>query len=304
VRVVEVVPVVADVLVVATALVVEVLVLDLEPAPDDELHPAKPAAPMATANRSPHPLRRLAADIAPCPSLLPFTGATSSSCRQRPATRQLTITSDQQSGRGCPPGGEPNPYDRQMFGTLLRGPHSRTVALSRARWVLVAGALVVALAGFGSSASAKTTKEPLPAGPKPSKIATMVCAREAQGDIKEALGVKATVASRTWIDHDYVCSYEYPHGSFTLSVKELSSWPQTLAYFHSLGKKMGVTRKLANLGQGSFQTTDGSVVVRKDWKVLLVNVVGLPPKFGVPPTSSADVAVTVADVILGCWAGD
>jgi hypothetical protein len=101
-----------------------------------------------------------------------------------------------------------------------------------------------------------------------------------------------------------VCTYEYPHASFTLSVKELSSWSQTFSYFHALGQKMGVTRKLANLGQGSFQTTDGSVVVRKDWKVLLVNVAGLPPRFGVPPTSSADIAVTVADVILGCWAGD
>jgi len=31
---------------------------------------------------------------------------------------------------------------------------------------------------------------------------------------------------------------------------------------------------------------------------------GLPAQFGVPPTSSGAVAVTVADVILGCWAGD
>ena len=46
------------------------------------------------------------------------------------------------------------------------------------------------------------------------------------------------------------------------------------------------------------------MVVRKDWKVLLVNVQGLPPQFGVPPTSSGDVAVTVSDVILGCWSGD
>ena len=58
------------------------------------------------------------------------------------------------------------------------------------------------------------------------------------------------------------------------------------------------------LGEGAFQTTSGSVVVRKDWKVLLVNNAGLPAQFGVPPTSSGSVAVTVADVILGCWAGD
>jgi hypothetical protein len=46
------------------------------------------------------------------------------------------------------------------------------------------------------------------------------------------------------------------------------------------------------------------VVVRKDWKVLVVDSSGLPAQFGVPPTSSGDVAVTVGDVILGCWAGD
>jgi hypothetical protein len=67
---------------------------------------------------------------------------------------------------------------------------------------------------------------------------------------------------------------------------------------------LGKARTLANLGQGAFQTTDGSVVVRKDWKVLLVNISGLPAQFAVPPTSPANVAVTVADVILGCWDGD
>ena len=69
-------------------------------------------------------------------------------------------------------------------------------------------------------------------------------------------------------------------------------------------RQMGKARTLQQLGQGAFQTTDGSVVVRKDWKVLLVNSAGLPAQFGQPPTSSGDVAVTVSDVILGCWAGD
>jgi hypothetical protein len=88
VPVVEVVPVVEGVLVVADVLVVVVLeLLDLGPAPDDELHPAKPAAPMATASRSPHPFRRVAADIAPSVSVLLFTSATSSSCRHAGDTR-------------------------------------------------------------------------------------------------------------------------------------------------------------------------------------------------------------------------
>ncbi len=164
--------------------------------------------------------------------------------------------------------------------------------------------LAVALTGCGSAAPTSTARRPQPAGPVPSKIAIEVCAPEAQKDMKAALGLTATVTPKTWVDHTYSCPYDYPDGRFVLSVKELSSWPQTLDYFHSLGRQLGVTRKLANLGQGAFQVTNGSVVVRKDWKVLTVDVTGLPARFGVPPTSSADVAVTVADVILACWAGD
>ena len=89
-----------------------------------------------------------------------------------------------------------------------------------------------------------------------------------------------------------------------MSVKELSSWDETTAYYDALAASMGKTRDLYTLGQGAFQTTDGSVVVRKDWKVLLVDDSGLPSQFGIPPTSAGSVAVTVADVILGCWAGD
>jgi hypothetical protein len=132
----------------------------------------------------------------------------------------------------------------------------------------------------------------------------MVCQLKTQKELARVLGVKATEGPRTWIDHRYSCPYLYPNGKFVLSVQELSSWGQTLSYYHSLGRRLGDARSLANLGQGAFQTTNGSVVVRKDWKVLLVNVASLPDQFAVPPTSSGDVAVTVADVILGCWAGD
>ncbi len=167
-------------------------------------------------------------------------------------------------------------------------------------------ALAVALAACGGTTpSTAGTRGPQPAGRLPSPIAVMVCAKEAQKEINSALGLTAVVPTRTWVDHKYSCPYRYPAGaSFVLSVQELSSWSQTLAYYAGLGRQLGRVQNLKNLGQGAFQTTDGSVVVRKDWKVLLVDVTGLPPAFGVPPTSKADVAVTVADVILGCWAGD
>jgi hypothetical protein len=154
------------------------------------------------------------------------------------------------------------------------------------------------------SATATAAKRPQPAGRNPSPIALMVCRPNAQREINEVLGVRATVSDRTWVNHKYSCRYDYPNGSFELSVKELSSWNQTLAYFHGLGAQLGETQTLGNLGQGAFRTSRGDVAVRKDWKVLLVDVSGLPSQFGVPATSATDVAFTVADLILGCWNGD
>ncbi len=157
----------------------------------------------------------------------------------------------------------------------------------------------------GQYSTVTTSRVPLPAGKYPSEISKEVCHAEAQHDIFEALGLKPVrISTPTWVNHLYSCTYEYPNGSFTLSVKELSSWAQTLDYFHGLGRQFGLARSLGNLGQGAFSETDGSVVVRKDWKVLTVDISGLPDQFGVPPTKASDVAVTVADVILGCWAGD
>ena len=132
----------------------------------------------------------------------------------------------------------------------------------------------------------------------------MVCTRQAQKEITETLGVHATVSTPTWADHTYSCRYAYPDGNFVLTVKELSSWPQTFAYYATLARKQGRSATVRNLGQGAFQTDNGSTVVRKDWKILTVDISGLPGQFGKPPTSRGDVAVTVADLILACWAGD
>ena len=132
----------------------------------------------------------------------------------------------------------------------------------------------------------------------------MVCAREAQKEIAETLGVHASVSTPTWADHAYSCRYVYPDGGFVLTVKELSSWPQTFAYYATLARKQGRSATVRNLGQGAFQTDNGSTVVRKDWKILTVDISGLPGQFGKPATSRGDVAVTVADLILACWAGD
>lgn len=133
----------------------------------------------------------------------------------------------------------------------------------------------------------------------------MVCAGKTQRELANVLGVtpqQPVVPS--WADHLYTCRFAYANGAMVLTVKEMSSWGETLAYFHALGGRLGDTGGLTGLGQGAFTTQGGSVVARKDYKVLLVDISGLPANFGVPATSSADVANTVADVIMGCWAGD
>jgi hypothetical protein len=144
----------------------------------------------------------------------------------------------------------------------------------------------------------------LPAGPNPSTSAKMVCAHEAQKELANVLGLSpVSVSAPTWVDHLYSCRYAYPDGAFALSVKELFNKAQTTAYFTTLGTHMGRTGSLTGLGQGAFTTTDGDAVVRKDYKVLLIDISGLPAQFGVPATSRSDIAVTIADVIMGCWSG-
>lgn len=164
---------------------------------------------------------------------------------------------------------------------------------------------VLAACGWAvPSSSLVTSSRPQPAGPKPTLLAAEVCSKKAQTLINETLGVTATVTDVMWVAHRYSCRYSYPKGSFEISIKELSSWSETLGYFRALGSHFGVAETLANLGQGAYQTTNGDVVVRKDWKVLLVDIAELPPQFGAPPAASADDAYTVADIILACWAGD
>lgn len=138
----------------------------------------------------------------------------------------------------------------------------------------------------------------------PATATVMICRTEAIHEIDSAVGVQATVSRPAWSDHLYSCTYEYPSGSMRLSVKELPDLRQTGAYYHQLAAGMGDRGGVQNLGQGAFHTANGSIVVRKDSKVLLVDVTGLPAEFGQPPTTSGNVALTVADVILACWSGD
>jgi hypothetical protein len=173
----------------------------------------------------------------------------------------------------------------------------------RARLGLAVLAVGLGIAGCGSSVTS-SAESPQPAGKSPSAISRMVCSGKAAGEIAEVVAAKAAVTAPTWTDHLYSCGYHYRQGTMVLSVKELSSWTQTYAYFDELAKTLHKTTSVKGLGQGAFVVGDGSVVVRKDWKILLVDISGLHGMVGSPPSSGSTVALDAAAVILGCWSGD
>lgn len=185
---------------------------------------------------------------------------------------------------------------------------------TRERAVLIPFAIVLAvvLAACGGS----TTKASSPGSTSttvhivqvarltPSKSAQMVCAPEAQKDIAKLVGTSTTApVAPTWVDHLYSCRYAYAGGAMVLSIKELSSKHDTSAYFASLHRLLGQREQIKGMGQGAFVTKNGSLVLRKDYKVLVVDTSGLPDPFGGPPQPRKQVAVGVGITVLGCWTG-
>jgi hypothetical protein len=184
--------------------------------------------------------------------------------------------------------------------------------------VPVSVSIALALAACGGSAkpSSSPTTPPGPtttatghiakvASSTPSISAKMICEPEAQKEIYDsATGVKTVSVSKpTWVDHVYSCDYIYPGGArIRLAVKEMSSTAETTAYYDSLATKLHKTDAQVSV-TGAFQVKDGSVVVRKDYKVLLVDITKLPAQFGVPADSRGDVAINIAVTIMGCWVG-
>ncbi len=181
------------------------------------------------------------------------------------------------------------------------------MALRRARWcapaaLVVAAALAGCGSGSGSQAQTAATNASKPAGVNPSISSKMVCNAQTQADVAQSLGTQPTeVGTPTWVGHLYSCRYVYPNGSFTLSVKELSSTAETTGYFDQQAAQLGRRPDRIALGQGAFITTGGSLVVRKNYKVMTVDTSQLPAQFGNPPQAPADVALSVAAIIMTCW---
>jgi hypothetical protein len=169
------------------------------------------------------------------------------------------------------------------------------------RWGVGAVILALILAA-GGNAAARTP--PRAALATPTKKAKMVCAREAQHDIAGVLAIKPAAVTRpTWANQLYSCTYQYPTGSFTVSVKQLADRPATVQYFNALGTFLNRLPDDVPMGDGAYLTANGSMVVRKDNNVLEVDAGKLPAQFSKLHLSPADVASSVAMTILGCWKG-
>ncbi len=194
-----------------------------------------------------------------------------------------------------------------MVGTVAGMRRTCLVAVS------LAAVVTLGACGGGSSSSSSTsvgTQQAQPAsvtykaaGATPSVSAKMICEPEAITEIASAIEVNTTrVTTPTWVNHLYSCTYVYPNGSIVLSVKELANWADTTAYYDSLEKKYGVKQNINGLAQGAFLAPNDDVVVRKDYKVLLVDVAGISQNF-VPASTRADVAQNIAATIMSCWSG-
>jgi hypothetical protein len=164
---------------------------------------------------------------------------------------------------------------------------------------VVVGSVTIALGGPAVASTGTGA-----AVAQPSKSAKMVCATEAQEDIAGTLRVKpTTVTTPTWNNSVYSCQYVYPNGPVTLSVKELRNGAATGRYFEKLGKTLDRRPGKVALGGDAFTARDGSVVVRKDFKVLDVDISQLTGKLGTPPMDPPIIALNIAATVMGCWTG-
>jgi hypothetical protein len=175
------------------------------------------------------------------------------------------------------------------------------IRLAIAMAVLVAGGVACSQPARGTSAQPAHAAA---GGDGPSESATMICQPEATGEVAIALGVKTTTQpTASWVDHVYSCRYVYPDGVMVLSVKELPDEAATTAYVSAAQHGLPSYTAVRVLGQDGFAGPDGSLYVRKDFKVLQVDVSALPETVGQPARSRANAAFIVAAVIMTCWTG-
>lgn len=166
----------------------------------------------------------------------------------------------------------------------------------------VTTAVLIGLTACAAPVPARPTFTPNADG-TPAAGTVMVCSPEISDQATVYLGVPpTTITPPTWRDHVYSCAYVYPDGQIVLSIKEFASAEESAAYVQTLAASLG-QGAAARLGDGAFTTGGGSMVMRKDNKVLLVDTSRLPDPFGDPAVDRATAANLVTAVVAACWTG-
>jgi hypothetical protein len=158
----------------------------------------------------------------------------------------------------------------------------------------------------GRSSGGSSTGMPMAAtSDTPSATAKMVCGDDIRGKVAQVLKLSAPPKTETsWADQLYTCTYRLPMGPMVLSVKQSAGKAAAAGYFTNLRPTLGSTETLQGLGERSYGTGDGVVVVIKDAQTLTVDTTGLPKVFGPDGQRRADLAFEIASDVLGCWTGD
>jgi hypothetical protein len=139
----------------------------------------------------------------------------------------------------------------------------------------------------------------------PSDTARMVCGEDIRGQVSQVLKLPTPPKTdSSWADQLYTCTYRLPMGPMVLSVKQSTGTVAAAGYFSKLRPTLGSTETLQGLGERSYGTGDGVVVVIKDNLTLKVDTTGLPKVFGADGQRRADLAYEIASDVLGCWTGD
>lgn len=192
--------------------------------------------------------------------------------------------------------------------------------------VLAAGVIVLAGCGSANTAAAPTSSSqhtpgmvmpdgstmgaPSPAAKEsstvdPSEATKMICTDETRAEIGTVLGLDATpTAESSWKDQVYTCTYALSTGPLVLTVKQSADPAAANDYFARLRPTLGDTAALAGLGQASYGTASGKVVLVKDNDTLIVDATAQPAVLGAYQAKRADFAYQVASDILACWTGE
>ncbi|MFG2820553.1 hypothetical protein ACGFX4_14120 [Kitasatospora sp. NPDC048365] len=167
-------------------------------------------------------------------------------------------------------------------------------------------ALAAAAAGCAAAPPAPgpspAAAPPTAAARQPSRAALMVCGGDVEREVTGALGTALlTPLTGSWVDPRYTCPYVFPGATLALVVDQTADRPAAEALFERRRAEAAGATAVDGLGEAAFARPDGSVVVRKDSMLLLVDVAGLPAGFGTPVRSRANIALTVATAVMTCW---